>query len=100
MSRELTDSYVPVDIVQVPAEYVMKTNPYLGNGIVYHKQYCDIYDNSRIKAILPDWKAEISFKEGIHRTINWFKQDAKRMIVDQKLDQYLDHLCEKFGENE
>jgi len=101
MAEELLHNWdVPVDFIQVPAEYIMKTNPYLGNGVVYHKQYCDIYDNSRIKAILPDWKAEISFKEGIHRTINWFNQDSKRMVVDKKLDQYLDHLCEKFGGKE
>jgi nucleoside-diphosphate-sugar epimerase len=101
MAEELLHSWdVPVDFIQVPAEYIMKTNPYLGNGIVYHKQYCDIYDNSRIKALLPDWKANINFKAGIHRTINWFRQDYKRMVVDKKLDQYLDHLCEKFGGEE
>jgi len=88
------------DFIQVPAEYIMKTNPYLGNGVVYHKQYCDIYDNSKIKAILPDWRTNINFKAGIHRTINWFRQDYKRMVIDQKLDKYLDHLCEKFGEKE
>ena len=101
MAGELFHNWdVPVDFIQVPAEYIMKTNPYLGNGVVYHKQYCDIYDNSRIKKLLPEWKANISFKEGIHRTINWFKQDYKRMVVDKKLDQYLDHLCEKFGGKE
>lgn len=77
----------------IPSAVIYGDDPYYGAGIIGHKMWCDIYDNSKIKAVVPDWKAEISFKEGIKRTIDWFMEDKKRQIINKEFDLFLDRLC-------
>lgn len=86
-------------IVYVPSEYISKVNSYLGNGIVYHKMWNDIYDNSKIKRMVPEWNAEVKFAQGIRKTFKWFMTDKKRQKVDNNMSVFLDSLCDKFGIN-
>ena len=37
-----------------------------------------IFDNSKIKRFVPDFKATIPFREGLRRTREWFDADPKR----------------------
>ena len=84
------------DFVYVSSDYINKIDPSLGCGIIGHKAWCDIYDNSKIKLFLPSWETKINFYEGIERTINWFKQNPRCLLIDQNLNNFLDNICEKF----
>jgi nucleoside-diphosphate-sugar epimerase len=82
--------------IYVPSETIAKLNPEIGEGLIFHKTWCDIYDNSKIKSIAKGWKAEISFEKGIKRTIAWLKADKNRQRVNLDLDLFLDDLCKRF----
>ncbi len=84
------------NIVYIPSDIILKLNPKIGKGLIGHKTWCDIYDNSKIKSIAKNWKAEITFKQGIKRTINWLKADMKRQRCNNELDLFLDNLCDEF----
>ena len=55
-----------------------------------------IFDNSKIKSFVPDFKAIIPFKEGIKETINWFESDPKRMIIDNETNEMIDEIITKY----
>lgn len=84
------------NFVYIPSEIIAKVNPELGKGLLGHKTWCDIYDNSKIKSVAKGWQTEISFKEGIQRTINWLQDDKDRQRVNQNLDLFLDDLCKNY----
>lgn len=83
-------------IVYVPSEIIAQLNPDLGKGLLGHKTWCDMYDNSKIKSVAKGWQAHISFERGIRRTINWLKADKNRQRINLKLDLFLDNLCKDF----
>lgn len=85
----------PPRFVCVPSEYIAMKNQRLGAGLLGHKMWCDIYDNTKIKKI-KGWQAEIPFNAGIKRTINWFNQDNRRKIVNKEFDDFLNKLCSEF----
>ncbi len=84
------------EIVHVPSEVLAKWNLALGEGLLGHKMWCDVYDNSKIKSIAKGWQAKIKFEEGIERTINWLREDKNRQRVNKDLDKFIDKMCKRF----
>lgn len=82
--------------IYIPSEIIAQRNPAIGEGLLGHKTWCDIYDNSKIKSVAKGWQANIKFEEGIKRTIDWLKADKNRQRVNSDLDLFLDDLCKSF----
>lgn len=61
------------------------------------KSHCALFDNSKIKALVPDFKTTIPFAEGIKKTIAWFEADPSRQLIREESDKYMDGLIERFG---
>lgn len=79
--------------VYVPSETIARLNPALGKGLLGHKTWCDIYDNSKIKSVAKNWKANIKFEDGIKRTVAWLQEDTGRQRLNAEIDLLLDTLC-------
>lgn len=62
--------------------------------LLMQKYWHNIYDNTKIKSLLPLWRAEISFKEGIKESINWFEEDKNRKRINLNLNLFLKQLGE------
>jgi nucleoside-diphosphate-sugar epimerase len=80
------------NFVCMPSEAIAKKNPDLGAGLLGDKAWCAIFDNSKIKQFAPGWQAEIPFREGIKRTVNWFMEREERRKINMELDGFLDGL--------
>ena len=51
-----------------------------------------IFDNSKIKSFVPEFKATIPFREGIKKTIEWFEEDPSRYIPNPQNDLFIEEL--------
>jgi nucleoside-diphosphate-sugar epimerase len=85
--------------VFVPSENIYQQNTRLGETLLGHKMWCDIYDNTKIKSFAKGWQAKIPFREGIHRTLDWFNQEPARKRIDHSLDKIMDSLCVEYSKN-
>lgn len=85
-----------LDVVFIPSTEIMRRDPGLGSGLLGHKSWCDIYDNSKIKSIAPGWRADTMFGDGIAGTFEWFRQDPKRQAVNPQLNSLLDGIISEF----
>lgn len=65
---------------------------YLGKAFKGQRMWCDIYNNSKLKRMLPQWKAATPFAEGIKETIDWLHDDPVRQRLNPQLSQFLDTL--------
>ena len=84
------------DIIHIPSDFIYRMDPETGIGLIGDKAYSTIFDNSKIKMYVPDFKATITFREGINRTINWFNEDKNRKIVNDKVNQIIDKIIHKY----
>jgi nucleoside-diphosphate-sugar epimerase len=84
------------DFVCISTSEIYRRDKWLGQTILGHKSWCDIYDNSKIKSFVPSWKARIPYYDGIRKTLQWFDQDPTRKFVDSKINCFLDQLCADF----
>lgn len=80
------------DYLHIPKEIIL-ANRFLGQkDVIEQKLWHNIYDNTKIKKILPRWKAKLPFEMGIRETLNWLNEDSKRIRINSQLDQLIEQL--------
>ena len=90
------------EIVHVPSKKIIEYANENGfeseeGGLWGDKSHCAIFDNSKIKRLVPDYVATIPYAQGIKETIAWFEADPKRMIINPVTNRLLDGLVKKWG---
>jgi len=73
-------------IVHVPSEFIAAVCPERGPALLGDKTHTVIFDNAKIKRYVPGFRAEVSFVEGIRRSIAWFDGHPEAKTVDPKID--------------
>lgn len=56
-----------------------------------------IFDNSKIKRFVPQFKATIPFNKGIRKTIEWFDADDSRKVISAENNYFIDKVVEAYG---
>ena len=67
--------------------------PDLGDGILGDKAHSVIFDNSKVKALVPDFAATTPFFAGAREIVEWHDEDPARRTVDADLDRAFDALA-------
>ncbi len=79
-------------IVHVPSDYIAAFDPEFGAGLVGDKAHSMIFDNSKIKRVVPGFVATIPFAQGAREIIDWFNADPARQVSDNRLNQLFDRI--------
>jgi nucleoside-diphosphate-sugar epimerase len=82
---------VDARIVHVASETLAAEVPY-GDGLLGDKAHSVLFDNSRVKSLVPGWQATIPFAEGVHEIVDWHLADPARQVPDAALDAVYDRL--------
>jgi hypothetical protein len=53
---------------------------------------CTVFDNSKIKRFVPDFRQTVPYAQGIKQTIAWYDADPARQEVDTEMDEWMDRL--------
>lgn len=83
---------VQPNLVHIPSEFIVKFMPETYGSLLGDKSYSAIFDNSKIKKFVPDFKATIPFCEGIGKTIEWFESQPERQRVNPETDNLMDRV--------
>ena len=69
---------VQPNIVHVPSEVINRYDPEWGAGLLGDKAHSVIFDNSKIKRMVPGFRAEIPFQQGAREIVDWYLADEAR----------------------
>jgi nucleoside-diphosphate-sugar epimerase len=83
-------------IVHIASDTLAKHVDY-GDGLLGDKAHSVVFDNSRVKSLVPGWQAIIPFAEGAQEIVDWHLADPSRQLVDAELDATYDRLVKQFG---
>lgn len=81
-------------IVHISSELLVAANPDLFSHIYLEKTFSGLFDNSKIRSVIPDFACDISLHDGIKMMVDWFEQEANQ--VDPQKDIMEDRLVELF----
>jgi len=89
IARELG---VNPQLVHVPSDLIAAYNAEIGAGLLGDKSNSMIFDNSKIKRLVPDFTCTIPFSHGAREIVDWYAADPERQEVDEKLNQLIDEI--------
>ena len=81
---ELKISHLPVDFIE-------KYDNEWGCNLLGDKGYSTVFDNSKIRTVVPDFKASIAYREGVKEVIDWYSH-KENQIVNTDLDDQMDKM--------
>ena len=84
-------------LVHIPSEIIARYDPVFGEGLLGDKAHSMIFDNSKIKMLVPDFSAEIPFEEGAREIVAWYEADPQRQKIDIHLNTLFDKMIEDFS---
>jgi nucleoside-diphosphate-sugar epimerase len=79
-------------IVHVPSDAIASADPEWGAGLLGDKAHSMVFDNSKLRSVVPGYRATIPFEQGAREIVAWYDADAARQVVDARLDAVMDRL--------
>jgi len=73
-------------LVHVPSDLIATYDKTLGDSLRGDKMHSTIFDNSKIKQVVPDFHTPTSFSQGAREIASWFMADPVRQKVDPAFD--------------
>jgi len=81
-----------LDVVHVPSDLINAFDPDWGAGLLGDKSASMVFDNSKIKRLVPDFCAAIPFARGAEEIIAWYRADPARQVVDADFNTMCDRI--------
>jgi nucleoside-diphosphate-sugar epimerase len=79
-------------IVHIPSDFIAAVDPERGAHFLGDKTYSAIFDCSKLKRLVPEFRSTIPFGEGMRESAAWFMADPSRQVVDPALDATIDRI--------
>jgi nucleoside-diphosphate-sugar epimerase len=83
-------------LVHVPSDAVAAVDEDLGASLLGDKAHSMVFDNSRIKSLVPGWTAVVPFRQGAQEIVDWHDEEPSRRTVDARLDALYDRLIDAY----
>jgi nucleoside-diphosphate-sugar epimerase len=85
-----------VRIVHVPSDAIFAADERWGRSLLGDKAHCAIFDNTKIRSLVPEFTATTPFFRGAREIVAWHDADPARQRVDRAMDARMDELVERY----
>jgi nucleoside-diphosphate-sugar epimerase len=87
---------VEARIVHVPSDAIAAADPDWGASLIGDKAHSMLFDNAKLRSVVPDFVARIPFEQGAREIVAWYDEDPARQQSDARLDALMDKLVETY----
>jgi nucleoside-diphosphate-sugar epimerase len=82
----------PPRLVHIASETIAAAAPELGPPLLGDRSHSVIFDNSKVKALVPEFVCTTPYATGVREILAWFDANPGQQIVDDDLDATFDRL--------
>lgn len=83
---------VSPNIVHIPSDFLAAFDPGLLGPLLGDKAYCMTFDNAKIKRLVPGFRADIRFDEGVRQSVAFLAEHPELQIADPAFDAWCDRV--------
>jgi nucleoside-diphosphate-sugar epimerase len=83
---------VEASIVHIPSDRIAAYDAGWGAGLLGDKAHSMVFDNTKIKRLVPDYVATIPFRQGAAEIVAWYERHPEAQQVDEQRDRLMDTL--------
>jgi nucleoside-diphosphate-sugar epimerase len=79
-------------MTHISSEFITAFMPDQLGNLTGDKSTSVVFDNSKLKSLVPDYKATMSFREGFARTFAYLESHPELQVVDTEYEEALDRI--------
>ena len=79
-------------LAHVPSELIAAVRPDLGPGLLGDKAHSMVFDNSKVKALVPEFRTTIRFADGAREILAWYEEHPEAQAYDAEFDAAFDRM--------
>jgi nucleoside-diphosphate-sugar epimerase len=83
---------VEPQIVHISSDDIARYAPVWGDSLLGDKSHCALFDNSKIRGIVPDFTARIPFAEGAREIIAWYDAHPDQQRAEPEFDAVVERI--------
>jgi nucleoside-diphosphate-sugar epimerase len=83
-------------IVPVPTEFICSAAPKLTGNLKGDKSHPGIFDNSKIKKFVPDFKCVVPFRVGVRESVEWLQAHPEQQNLDPAMDALIENVIHRW----
>jgi nucleoside-diphosphate-sugar epimerase len=81
-------------VVHVPSALIASFDREWGDSLLGDKSHSMIFDNTKIRRAVPDFRAATSYTQAAEKQVAWYDADARRRVVDERFDAVMQRIVE------
>jgi nucleoside-diphosphate-sugar epimerase len=79
-------------IVHVASDAIAAAVPEWAAGLLGDRTHSLVFDNAKLRSVVPDYVASIPFEQGAREIVAWYDEDPSRQRIDPHVDTVMDDL--------
>lgn len=84
-------------IVKVPTDFICEIAPQMVGTLKGDKSWPGVFDNSKIKRFVPDFRCEKPFRVGVRESVAWLRAHPEQQNLSPKVDQMIDEVVRQWA---
>ncbi len=84
------------ELMHIPSDLLSTHIPRLEGSLIGDKVNSVVFDNSKIKKLVPSFKCEVKWAEGVRRAVRWHEADPVRCAIDKETDRLHDRIISSY----
>ena len=78
--------------MHVASDFIAAFDPEAVGPLLGDKAHCAVFDNTKIRSLVPGFVATVPFVEGVRRSVEWFEKHPERCTVDEAFNANCDRI--------
>jgi nucleoside-diphosphate-sugar epimerase len=87
---------VEAKLAHVASDAIARELPEWGPPLLGDKAHSVVFDNSKVKSVVPDYVASVPFRQGAEEIVDWYDAHESEREIDESLNARLDALVAKY----
>lgn len=87
---------VEARIVHIPSDLIAHYNPGAIGDLIGDKANSVVFDNAKIRSLVPDFCCQVSWAQGVRRSLAWFESDPARKTIDEEMNRSWDRIISAY----
>ncbi len=79
-------------LVHIASETLAAMEPEWGPRLLGDVSHSMIFDNAKVKALVPDYSPDTTYAEGARQLVGWYDAHPERQVVDPEVNRTIDRM--------
>ena len=84
-------------VVKVPTDFICQVAPQLTGTLKGDKAHPGVFDNSKVKRFVPEFRCRMPFRLGVRQSVNWLREHPDQQNLKPELDALIEEVIRAWG---